>query len=172
MPLPVPTSSARSTRGRGVRESRTRAVGRVVAVPREAVRREENLADRQDPGTRHDPVADLREPCRLQRLDALSAECGFGVPSRNRQLEKEQPHQRRERRVGQAAFLGGRVGALARVRIFTEQAVDRVLRIGGATQSRAESLGCGGVGHEIFVHHQSEIIMPESNGPHARFEVD
>jgi len=165
------------TRRQGIENASRRrvgrdVVGRVVAVAGEAVRGEEDFADRQDPCTRSDPVADLREPCRLQRLDALSAECGLGVLHRNRQLEKEQPDQRRERCVWQATFLGGRVGALARVRVFTEQSVDCVLRIAGTTQSRAEPLGRGGVGHEIFVHHQSGIIMPESNGPQARFEVD
>jgi len=74
--------------------------------------------------------------------------------------------------VGEAAFFRRRVGALARICLFTEQPMDCVLRVADTSQSRSEPFGGDGVGHEIFVHHQSRIIMPESNGPHARFEVD
>ena len=52
-------------------------VGRVVAVTGEAVRGEHDLADRQDPDTRNDLLADLRKSGRLQSLHARWAESGL-----------------------------------------------------------------------------------------------
>ena len=111
-------------------------------------------------------LADLRQARYFERIDALSAECGLGVLRRNRHLEEEQPQQGPEWCARQPAFLGGRVAALARVRVFAEQPMNRVFGIADASESCSEPLGRDGVCHEISVHHQSGIIMPESHGLH------
>jgi hypothetical protein len=91
---------------------------------------------------------------------------------RNRHLEEEQQQQCPEWGVGQPALLGRRVAALARVRVFAEQPVDRVFGIADAPESRSKSFGRDGVGHEISVHHQSGIIMPNRMDRTPLVQVD
>ena len=143
-------------------------IGRVILVLRVPVRREQHLADRQDPSARNDPFPDLREPDRLERSDGFPAERSLGVLGRNGQLQEEQAYERRERPVGQPAFLGAGVAAFDRVRVLAEQAVNGVVRVAGPPERRPESFRCDGVGYEISVHHQSGIIMPEPHAQHVQ----
>ena len=90
---------ARARRRRVARD----IVGRVVRVPREAVRREQHVVDRHDPRLRHDLAA--RSSARPVAASASTA-CGPSavdrVHLRHGQLQEEQPHRRRQLRLRQA----------------------------------------------------------------------
>ena len=148
--FPVPTSSARPTRWRGVRASHTRDVGvgrdvvRWLVSRRVVVGRDEELADGEDATARRHLVADVgerggvegarRRPARPRRP------CARRRGWRNRSLTRVSTCV-----LDKPALEHGDVLTVAGVRIVAEQVDDRLLGVAGVREPRptARCAGCG-----------------------------
>src|SRR3954466_6542049 len=119
------------TRGERIENASGRRIGRdvvdwIVCIPGKAVGGEQQLADRQEPRTRDDLVADLGEPCRLQRVDSAPPECDFGLFGTDGELEEEEAHERRGWCPWKPPLVSREVASVAGVRLVAEQPIDRI----------------------------------------------
>ena len=114
-------------------------VRRIRVSFREAVRRKQQFPGRADPSARDDSAADLREPRRLERLEAARAERPFCVGPRDRLLEEEQTRGDPELRVGQAPREDVHIDRVGRIVVAVEELEQRLFSVPELAEAVAEA---------------------------------
>ena len=130
---------------------------RVVEVAGEAVGRDVEVVDGEDPGAGHDLVADVCEPCGLERLHRVAAERRDRIVHRDGTQEEERPHHGRELRLRKHALVDRDVLRPDGVRVLSEQVDDTRLGVADAPQRVPDGRRCV-LGRARVRCHRREIM--------------